>query len=84
MCSTSTYASDRRAAIERAVDMINSRRNSWKSNPPSEREIRLMSKLRDKGMSFGEIGEELFDRYGYTLDPCDIQRIIRRNQDSND
>jgi hypothetical protein len=49
------YASDRRAGLERAVNMINSRRNSWKSNPPSEREIRFMSKLRDKGMSMTSI-----------------------------
>jgi len=29
---------------------------------------------------FGEIGEEVFDKYGYTLDTRDIKRLVIRNR----
>jgi len=36
----------------------------------------FMLDLRTKGESYGEIGEKVFDKYGYTLDARDIRRII--------
>ncbi len=31
---------------------------------------------RQNGMSYGEIGERIYDRYGYTLDARDVRKII--------
>lgn len=70
------YAADRQDALEKTVGMIDSRRASWKSNPPKSNEVEFMKQLRKKGISFGEIGERIYDKYGYTLDSRDIQRLI--------
>ena len=70
------YAKERQEALEKAVRMIESRRKSWKSNPPLEAEIDFMKDLRLKGTSYGEIGERVFDKYGYSLDARDVRRII--------
>jgi len=32
-----------------------------------------MKQLREKGVSYSKIGERVFDKYGYTLDPRDIR-----------
>jgi len=58
--------------------MFESRRTSWKSNPPSKDEIGFMKSQRPRGSSYGEIGEAIFDKYGYTLDPRDIRRILQK------
>ena len=60
--------------------MIQSRKTSWKSNPPSKEEIEFMKDLSQKGLSYGGIGEKLFDNYGYTLDPRDISKIVRKKK----
>ena len=39
-------------------------------------EIDFMKDLRQKGMSYGAIGERVFDKYGFTLDPRDVQKIV--------
>jgi hypothetical protein len=71
------YATDRQKALDKTIQMIESRRTSWISNPPSKNEIDFMKDLRQIGTSYGEIGEKLFDRFGYTLDPRDIWKILQ-------
>ncbi len=39
-------------------------------------EMNFMNDLRQKGLSYGEIGEKVFDKYGYTLDARDVRRIV--------
>jgi hypothetical protein len=39
-----------------------------------------MEDLRTKGISYAKIGEHLFDKYGYTLDPRDIRRLIKKRE----
>ena len=56
--------------------MIDSRRYEIQSKPPSDEEIKLMVELRNKGLSYPKIGEELYDRFGYSLDPRSIWHII--------
>ena len=70
------YATDRQEALEKTVQMIESRKTSWKSNPPLQDEMNFMNDLRQKGLSYGAIGEKVFDKYGYTLDARDVRRII--------
>jgi hypothetical protein len=70
------YATDRQDALEKTVQMIESRRNSWKSNPPSKDELDFMKDLRQKGMPYGGIGEKLFDKYGYSMDARDVRRLV--------
>ncbi|UCE10259.1 MAG: hypothetical protein JSW61_15010 [Candidatus Thorarchaeota archaeon] len=43
-------------------------------------EVEFMANLREKGTSYGRIGEELFDTFGYTLDPRDIRKLIQERQ----
>lgn len=70
------YATQRQEALEKTVQMIESRRRSWKSNPPQQMEIDFMKNLRQEGASYGTIGMKLFDEFGYTLDARDVRRII--------
>ncbi|MBY8998821.1 MAG: hypothetical protein KGD60_13925 [Candidatus Thorarchaeota archaeon] len=70
------YATERQEALEKTVQMIESRRNSWKSNPPLQDEIDFMKDLRQKGMSYGGIGEKVFDKYGYSMDARDVRRLV--------
>ncbi|TXT57823.1 MAG: hypothetical protein BAJATHORv1_10531 [Candidatus Thorarchaeota archaeon] len=70
------YARDRQRTLEKTVKMIEARRLSPKANPPSQEEIIFMKQLRAEGVSYGLIGEHLFDKYGYTLDPRNIRDFI--------
>jgi hypothetical protein len=72
------HAKSRSWDLEKTVQMIDSRRSSWKTKPPLSAEIGFMNDLRNEGLSFAKIGEKLFDKYGYTLDPRDIQKILRK------
>ena len=56
--------------------MIEARKTSWKSKTPTDEEIDFMKNLRVQGKSYGEIGEKVFDKYGYSLDARDVQRLI--------
>ena len=74
------HATQRQESLEKAVQMIEARKASWKSSPPSVDEIGFMRTLRQGGASYGEIGEKLFDEYGYTLDPRDIRKILEKEK----
>ncbi len=74
------YATDRQEALEKTVKMIDARRTALVSNPPSKAEIDSMNTLRQDGMSYGEIGEKLYDQYGYSLDPRNIWKILQDGQ----
>jgi hypothetical protein len=76
------YAKERQEALDKTVKMIDARRRFWRSHPPSEREVKFMSNLRGQGISYGEIGEKLYDKFGYTLDPRDIRKIINDSKNS--
>ncbi|MHA2150222.1 MAG: right-handed parallel beta-helix repeat-containing protein [Candidatus Thorarchaeota archaeon] len=69
-------ATDRQDALDKAVEMIEARKTSWKSKTPTDEEIDFMKNLRVQGKSYGEIGEKVFDKYGYSLDTSDVQRLI--------
>ena len=40
-----------------------------------------MVSLRDEGCSYGEIGEKLFDSFGYSLDARDIRKLIKKKKE---
>ncbi|MHA1480070.1 MAG: hypothetical protein ACTSQZ_01425 [Candidatus Thorarchaeota archaeon] len=46
----------------------------------SKDETSFMVRLRKTGMSYSEIGEKLFDKYGYTIDARDIRNLILRDK----
>ena len=72
------YASGKQKALEKAVEMIDSRRRFVTSNPLPISDIEYMTKLRKEGLSYNDIGVRIFDRYGYSLDPRDIWRILQK------
>jgi len=40
--------------------------------------VEEMVKLRDKGLSYGEIAEHIYDKYGVSLDNSAIMRRIKK------
>ena len=73
------HATARQLNLEKAVAMFDATRRRIRSNPPTAGEVEFMTKLAREELSFGTIRERLHDRYGYTLDPRDIQRFTRRS-----
>ena len=61
--------------------MIESCRVRHKTNSLSDIENQFMFKQRELGFSYGAIGEKLYDEFGYTLNPRDIQRILKKQRE---
>ena len=71
------YATTRQDDLVKAVKLADATRRHIESNPPSADEIRFMAALRDKGLAFSAIREQLYCKYGYTLDGRTIRRLTR-------
>lgn len=78
------HADDRIADLEKSVRMFESRRHKIHSSPPSDEEMRFMIHRRHDDFSYAKIGEALYDKYGYTIDPRDIRLLIDRYEKKKD
>lgn len=76
------HAADRQTDAEKLADMMRTRQQQV-SGILSREIVDVMAKLRDKGLSYGAIAEEIYDQFSISLDHRVVaQRIRSRKQTS--